>query len=52
VVMNEVIKGIQWYMLFADDIVLVGDNLEEWRLALEGKGLRINRNKTEHINRV
>jgi hypothetical protein len=39
-------------MLFADDIVLVGKYLEElnyrldeWRLALEGKGLRISRNK-------
>jgi hypothetical protein len=35
--------------MLADDIVLVGENLEkvnyrldEWRLALEGKGLRIS----------
>ena len=42
-------------MLFADDIVLVGENMEEvsqrldvWRLALEGKGLRINISKTEY----
>jgi len=42
--------------MLADDIVLVGENLEEinnrldeWRLALEGKGLRIRRSKTEYI---
>jgi hypothetical protein len=42
-------------MMFADDIVLVGENLEEvnnrldaWRLALKGKRLRISRNKTEY----
>lgn len=45
----EVIKEIQgklpWWMLFPDDIVLVGENREEvkqkldvWRLALEGYG--------------
>jgi hypothetical protein len=41
--------------MFAD-LVLIGENLEgvnkrldEWRLALEGKGLRINRNKIEYI---
>jgi hypothetical protein len=39
-------------MMFANDIVLVGKNLEEvnyrldeWRLALERKGLRISRNE-------
>jgi len=42
--------------MFADDIVLVGENREEvnqmldvWRLALEGKGLRISRSKTNYI---
>jgi len=60
VVMDEVIKEIKdeipWCMLFADDIVLVRENLEdvnnwlnEWRLALEEKRLRISRNKTEYI---
>jgi len=60
VVMDEVSKEIQgdipWCMMFADDIVLIGENLEvvnnrlnEWRLALEEKGLRISRNKTEYI---
>ena len=43
-------------MLFADDIVLVAETmeeanskLEEWRKALEGKGLRISRTKTEYL---
>jgi len=46
-------------MMFADDIVSVGENLEkvncrldEWRLALEEKGLRIGGNKTEYLYRV
>jgi len=53
VVMNEVIKEIQWFMLFADDIILVRENfedgnnrLDEWILGLEGKRLMISRNKT------
>ena len=43
-------------MLFANDIVLVAETkeeanskLEEWREALDDKGLRINRTKTEHL---
>ncbi|VFQ87461.1 unnamed protein product [Cuscuta campestris] len=43
-------------MLFADDIVLIddtreglNDKLELWRLALETKGFRISRNKTEYM---
>jgi len=56
VVMDEVTKEIQseipWCIMFADDIVLVGKNLkevnnrlDEWRLALEEKGLRISKSK-------
>jgi len=44
-------------MLFADDIVLVAESkgelngrLEEWRGALESKGLRISRSKTEYLH--
>ncbi|KAK9070519.1 hypothetical protein SSX86_010921 [Deinandra increscens subsp. villosa] len=44
-------------MLFADDIVLVAESkrtlnerLEEWRVALESKGLRISRSKTEYLH--
>jgi hypothetical protein len=55
---TNVIQGkVPWYMIFADDIVLVGKNLvevnnklDEWRLVLEGKGFRIIRNKTEYID--
>ena len=43
-------------MLFADDIVLVDETrdgvnrkLELWREALEDKGLRIDRTKTEYM---
>jgi hypothetical protein len=42
--------------MFDDDIVLIGENLEEVnnrldkrRLALKGKKLRISRNKTEYF---
>jgi len=58
--MDDVTKYIQdevlLYIIFAEDIVLVGENLEEvnnklyeWRLAIDGKGLRISRSKTEYI---
>ena len=43
-------------MLFADDIILVAEineeansKLEEWREALNSKGLRISRTKTEYL---
>ncbi|XP_057538000.1 uncharacterized protein LOC130815527 [Amaranthus tricolor] len=49
-------KTVQWCMFFANDIVLVTEtkeeansNLEEWSEALEGKGLRISRTKTEYL---
>ncbi|XP_035838294.1 uncharacterized protein LOC110901930 [Helianthus annuus] len=61
VLLDELSKSIQepipWCMLFADDIVLVAETkqrlnerLEEWRVALEGKGLRISRSKTEYLH--
>ena len=44
-------------MLFADDIVLVDElrdcvnaKLERWREALESKGFKISRTKTEYMN--
>ena len=60
VIMEEISQSIwetiPWYMLFADDIVLVAETreevsnkLDEWREALEGKGLRISRTKTEYL---
>ncbi|XP_076895759.1 uncharacterized protein LOC143548189 [Bidens hawaiensis] len=58
--MDELSKSIQepvpWCILFADDIVLVAETkqslnerLEEWRVALEDKGLRISRSKTKYL---
>ena len=62
-VMDEVTKGIVECiiregvvkeMLYADDIILVGDNWEEvesrytrWKKALQEKGMKINVNKTK-----
>ncbi|CAL5326496.1 unnamed protein product [Camellia sinensis] len=47
---------VPWCMLFADDIVLVDETregvntkLEIWRKALESKGFRISRTKTEYM---
>ncbi|KAJ7979012.1 Retrovirus-related Pol polyprotein LINE-1 [Quillaja saponaria] len=59
-VMDELTYNIQdrapWCMLFADDIVLVDETreglnskLEMWRNALESKGLRLSRTKTEYM---
>ena len=49
-------KDAPWDMLFADDIVLSGqnhrevvDDLEIWRNALEKRGLKVNRSKTEYL---
>ncbi|XP_076923356.1 uncharacterized protein LOC143585455 [Bidens hawaiensis] len=60
VVMDKLSKSIQepvpWCMLFAYDIVLVAETnqslnewLEEWRVAIEDKGIRISRSKTEYL---
>ncbi|XP_021996189.1 uncharacterized protein LOC110893385 [Helianthus annuus] len=60
IVLDELSKSIQesvpWCLLFVDDIVLIEESkqslnarLEEWRVALECKGLRISRSKTEYL---
>ena len=60
-VIDELTKHIQdevpWCMLFADDIVLVDETksgverkLELWRDALETKGFKISRTKTEYMH--
>lgn len=59
-VMDKITKNIPsevtWCMLFAYDIVLVEESLEEvngrlkeWREALKSKGLRISSAKTQYI---
>ncbi|GJX85066.1 retrovirus-related pol polyprotein LINE-1 [Tanacetum coccineum] len=59
-ILDEISRGIQedipWCMIFADDIVLIAESaeglnnrLEKWRKALEDKGLRISRDKTEYL---
>ena len=59
-VLDELLKGVvkevPWCMLFADDMVLIAESeeevetlLEKVRMALESKGLRVNREKTEHM---
>ncbi|KAA5571927.1 reverse transcriptase family protein, partial [Acinetobacter baumannii] len=53
---SEIQEEPPWCMLFADDIVLVGENglevqniLEKWRCKFESVGLKISRSKTEHL---
>ena len=53
---EDIRKDAPWDMLFADDIVLCRQNhreleedLEIWRNALERKGLKVSRSKTEYL---
>ena len=59
-IMDVLAHGIKdispWCMLYADDIVLCGTRrevvekkLEEWRRAMEDRGLKINRKKTVYL---
>ena len=59
-IMDVLAHGIKdlspWCMLYADDIVLCGtrrevveNKLEEWRRAMEDRGLKININKTVYL---
>ena len=54
VLTEDVRKDVHGSMMFADDIVLCGDdetdmieNLDTWRRALEDRGMRISRPKTQ-----
>ena len=53
---EDIRKDAPWDMLFADDIVLfrqnlreLEDDLEMWRNALERRGLKVSRSKTEYL---
>ncbi|KAK3550935.1 hypothetical protein QTP70_010122 [Hemibagrus guttatus] len=53
---EEVRQESPWTMMFADDIVIcsesreqVEENLERWRFALERRGMKVSRSKTEHV---
>nr|XP_016436122.1 PREDICTED: uncharacterized protein LOC107762291 [Nicotiana tabacum] len=56
-VLTHHIQGeVSWSMLFTDDIVLidesqtsVNERLEVWRQALESKGFKLSRTKTEYL---
>ena len=53
---DEVRREPPWTMLFADDIVIcketseeVEQRLESWRYALERRGMKVNKSKTEYL---
>ncbi|KAK3539360.1 hypothetical protein QTP70_003845 [Hemibagrus guttatus] len=53
---EEVRQEFPWTMMFADDIVIcsesreqVEENLERWRFALERRGMKVSRSKTEYM---
>ena len=61
IIIYALIDGIRtdtpWQLMFADDVVLCAtgtdsleDDLEIWREALEKRGMKISRNKTEYMH--
>ena len=53
---DEIREEAPWIMMFADDIVIcseskeqVEEKLESWRYALERRGMKVNRRKTEYM---
>ena len=53
---DEVRKESPWTMLLADDIVIceetreeVEQRLESWKYALERRGMKVSRSKTEYL---
>ena len=51
---RESCTGLPWELLYADDLVIIADSIEElvtrtgtWKTNLEGKGLRVNMMKTK-----
>ena len=56
VITQDLREAVPWCILYADDIVLCAERkedlevkLERWRAALEGRGMRISRSKTEYM---
>ena len=55
VLIEDVMDGSLVELLYADDLTLCGESLNEvnkyggWKNAVEGKGLRVNVNKTKHM---
>ncbi|KAK3552031.1 hypothetical protein QTP70_031579 [Hemibagrus guttatus] len=54
--LSEVRQESPWTMMFADDIVIcsesreqVEENLERWKFALERRGMKVSRSKTEYM---
>ena len=54
--MDEVRRKPLWTMLFADNIVIcketrkkVEQRLESWKYALERRGMKVSRSKTEYL---
>ena len=53
---DEIREEAPWTMMFADDIVICSESkeqvevkLESWRYALERRGMKVNRRKTEYM---
>ena len=53
---DEIREEAPWTMMFADDIVIgserkeqLEEKLENWRYALERRGMKVNRRKTEYM---
>ncbi|XP_046993792.1 uncharacterized protein LOC124605889 [Schistocerca americana] len=56
VLVKDVKKEAPWNMMFADDVVLceqsidrLEEKLEDWRKALEERGMKISRTKSEYL---
>jgi len=55
IVMDELTKetriGVSWALMFADDLALTEESelgvFEEWKVAMESKGLKVNMEKTK-----
>ena len=53
---DDIREEAPWTMMFADDIVIcseskerLGEKLESWRYALERRGMKDNKRKTEYM---